>query len=91
MEHDIAVDAHAAAREIQLIVPKPRFAERGMVGVDYIQNTLNEFLGNEQRELVVIAKSGKQPARDISKLASDVSGSEVTCVPTEERGTKDEE
>ncbi len=62
-----------------------------MVGVDYIQNTLNEFLGNEQRELVVIAKTGKQPATDISKLASDVSGSEVTSVPTKERGAKDAE
>ena len=91
MERDIAVEVHVAARGLQLIVPKPLFAERGMVGVDYIQNTLNEFLGNEQRELVVIAKSGKQPAKDISKLASDVSGSVVTSVPTEERGTKDEE
>ena len=62
-----------------------------MVGVDYIQNTLNDFLGNEQRELVVIAKTGKQPAPDISKLASDVSGSEVTSVPTKERGAKDAE
>ena len=91
MEHDITVETHVAVLGIQLIVPKPCFAERGMVGVDYIQNTLNEFLGNEQRELVVIAKSGKQPATDISKMASDMSSSEVTSVPTEERGTKDEE
>ncbi len=57
MERDIAVEAHVAAQGLQRIVPKPLFAERGMVGVDYIPNTLNEFLGNEQRELVVIAKT----------------------------------
>jgi hypothetical protein len=62
-----------------------------MVGVEYIQNILNEFLGDEGRELVVVSKLEKRSVANISESASDVSDSEVTCVPTIERGAKDEE
>ncbi len=62
-----------------------------MVGVEYIQNILNEFIGDEGRELVVVSKFEKRPAADIPKLASDTSDSEVTCVPAIERGAKNEE
>ena len=62
-----------------------------MVGVEYIQNILNEFLGDEKRELVVVSKFEKRPVADIPELASDVSDSEVTCVPTTERGARNEE
>ncbi len=63
----------------------------GMVGVEYIQNILNEFLSDERRELVVVSKFEKRSVANISELASGMSDSEVTCVPTKERGAKDEE
>ncbi len=51
-----------------------------MVDIEYIQNTLNEFFGTDQRELVVTSKHGLQPSQDISETASSISDSEVTCV-----------
>lgn len=62
-----------------------------MIGVEYIQNILNEFFGNEKREFIVISKFEKRSVSDIPELASDVSDSEVTCVPTTERGARNEE
>lgn len=50
-----------------------------MVGIEYIQSILNEFLGDEKRELVVISKFNERPVSDISESASSISDSEVTC------------
>lgn len=57
-----------------------------MANVEYIQELLNEFLGGEGREFIVTLKNGAESndppnGKKILELASDSSGSEVTCHP----------
>ena len=65
--------------------------DRIMVNIQYVQSTISEFLGDDQRELIVISQHGEYPSPDISESASSISDSEVTCAPIKERGAKDEE
>jgi len=50
-----------------------------MVDIEYVQKTLNEFFGTDQRDMIVALKHGFQPSQDISETASCISDSEVTC------------
>ena len=52
-----------------------------MTGIDYIQQTLDEFFGTDKRRLAAAPKSDNKLVEGSLKPASDVSGSEVTFGP----------
>lgn len=59
-----------------------------MANCSYIQNALNDFLGNEKSSLAVEAKNANEQHRNITENDSLISDSEVTC--DEIKGTVEE-